>query len=63
MSYSAEIAYQLKTEDSENRYLVCVGTVGDPTNDFSVDSDEACGSVLEDMSGEGTFHSVGYLVI
>lgn len=63
MSYSAEIAYQLKTEDSENRYFVCVGTVGDPTNDFSVDSDEAFGSVLEDMSGEGTFHLVGYLVI
>lgn len=63
MSYSAEIAYQLKTEDSENRYFVCVGTIGDPTDDFSVDSDEACVSVLGDMGEEGTFHSVGYLVI
>ena len=60
---SGEIVYQLKTEDSENRYFLCVGAVGDPTGGFSVDSSTACSSVLEDMGERGTFHSVGYLVV
>lgn len=54
---------RLKNEASDNRYLIAKGKIGDPTKRFSICNKYAFYDLLEDMSHNGTFHSVGFVVI